>query len=141
MRRGAWLHQFNQQAEQTPADYAATLLPRGIDTIYAKAMDGDAWMGNFYSHPLAPAGHAQFAQLVAAFAAVGLELIAWVVPRFSAAEATSHEAAASAGSGKLVIDWEYHYAGFWQGSLAEAEAYFRNLRSMVSDGTDRKSVV
>lgn len=134
MKRAVWVHQFSQLGEHTVEDIAATLLPRGITAVYVKAMDGDQWMGDFYSHPMAPSSTQQFNGLTDDFADAGLELVPWVVPRWTSSEATAHELPAGAG-GKLIIDWEYQYKGFWSGSDVQAAAYFRNLRSMVASGT------
>jgi hypothetical protein len=132
MERCIWIHQFNQLGERTPADIAQTLVPRGITRVYAKAMDGTDWMGSIYTHPLAPANAVQLGQLSRQFSDVGLQLIPWMVPRFSAAEADAHIAAGRACGG-FVIDFEYLYPGFWKGSAAEATAYFDKLRAAKSD--------
>lgn len=129
MKRGVWVHQFSQQSEQTAADYANTLLPRGIDTIYAKAMDGTSWMGDFYSHPLAPTNAQRWAEIRSEFLDVGLTLTAWVVPRFSANEADAH-----LNCNPFVVDFEYQYDGFWKGSDAQAWGYFATLRNAIANG-------
>src|SRR6266542_3241641 len=81
MKRAVWVHQWNQLAEQTPADIAATLLPRGITSVYIKAIDGPYYMGDVYSHPLVPRDTASMAVLFNQFAAEGLTLVPWFVPR------------------------------------------------------------
>jgi hypothetical protein len=133
MERCIWIHQFSQLGERTAEDIAATLLPRGIRRIYVKAMDGNDWMSNFYDHPLAPSNAVHLAQLVIQFADLGVQLIPWVVNRFSAAEADAHIACGQAANG-LVIDFEYHYAGFWQGSDGQAQGYFDKLRAAAGEG-------
>src|SRR6266536_1248328 len=134
MRRSSFVHQFNQLAEQTPADIAATLLPRGITSVYIKAIDGPYYMGDVYSHPLVPRDSASMAVLVDQFAAEGLTLVPWVVPRRQASEADVHVECAHAAGGRLIIDWEYHYAGFWEGTLAAAVEYHDTLQAAVQAG-------
>lgn len=134
MRRSIWLHQFTQTAEQTPQQFADTLLPRGITAIYVKALDGPYWMGDVYNHPLVPRDTASMAVLCDRFEAVGLELIPWVVSRRSADEARSHVDCGTAANGKLIVDWEYHYAGFWEGTLADAQEYHDTLQAAVQAG-------
>lgn len=134
MKRGIWVHQFSQLGEQTVGDIAATLVPRGITEVYIKSHDGDAWMANFYNHPLAPADGEQLAALCMEFAANGLDLIPWVVPRFNASEADAHRDAADACKSRLIVDWEYHYAGFWQGTAFEASRYWSSMRAMANGG-------
>ena len=133
MERCIWIHQFTQLGEKTAEDIANTLTTRGITRIYVKAMDGTDWMSEFYDHPLAPANAVQFAQLVSHFADLGLQLIPWVVNRFSAGEADLHIACGQAAHG-LVIDFEYLYKGFWQGAVPEAQGYFDKLRAAASGG-------
>jgi hypothetical protein len=130
LERGIWIHQFSQLGEQTPQQIADTLLPRGITTIYPKAMDGTAWMGDIYSHPLAPTSAQSWARTVGAFKKVGLNCIAWVVNRWLAAEADVHVTEL----GELIVDFEYHYAGFWQGNDAQTLGYFDTMRQAVRDG-------
>lgn len=128
MDRAIWVHQTNQQGEQTPADYAATLPPRGIKTLYLKALDGVTWMADVYSHPLAPSA-TNWSNLVQQFRAVGLTLVPWVVPRDGTpAEVTRHVTAGMATDG-LIVDFEYHYPDFYRGSLQQAGAYFDQLRA------------
>lgn len=131
MRRGAWIHQYDQLGEQTVEEIAATLVPRGIGRVYVKALDGAAWMAEVYAHPLAPASAEQLAETVGRFRAAGLALVPWVVPRRSAAEAAAHLACGQAAGG-LVVDYEHGYAGFWQGGLAEAGRYMDRLRAAVA---------
>jgi len=133
VERCIWIHQFSQLGEKTAQDIANTLLARGITRLYVKAMDGPDWMSEFYDHPLAPANAVQFAQLVSQFADLGLQLIPWVVNRFSASEADFHITCGQAAHG-LVIDFEYHYKGFWQGNDGEAQGYFDKLRAAVGGG-------
>jgi hypothetical protein len=133
MERCIWIHQFSQLGEQTAEAIAATLSPRGITRIYVKAMDGNDWMSNFYDHPLAPANAVHFAQLVSQFEALGLQLIPWVVNRFTASEAEGHIVCGKAANG-LVVDFEYLYRGFWQGNNGEAQGYFDRLRAAAGDG-------
>lgn len=133
VKRGVWVHQFNQQSEQTAADYAAALLPRDIDTVYAKAMDGGTWMGEIYSHPLAPYNMASWVTSVLAFKEVGLRPLPWVVNRSVADEAWAHIECGRAAGG-MVVDFEFHYAGFWMASEAEAKAYFDVLRLAIGEG-------
>jgi hypothetical protein len=132
LERCIWVHQFNQLGEKTAQDIAQTLLPRGIRRVYAKAMDGTDWMASIYTHPLAPANAVHLGQLSNQFSDVGLQLIPWVVPRFSSSEADAHIAAGRACGG-FVIDFEYLYPGFWRGSFEEARAYFDRLRAAKSD--------
>jgi len=133
MERAAWVWQFNQLGEQTAAQIAQTLVPRGITRVYAKAMDGPYWMAQVYSHPMAPQNAVHMAQLSAAFQQAGLQLIPWVVNRHTADEANAHLGCGRAAGG-LVIDFEYQYEGFWQGSDAEAQAYFDQMRQAVQGG-------
>ncbi|HEY3059304.1 MAG TPA: hypothetical protein VGL99_10055 [Chloroflexota bacterium] len=133
MERCIWIHQFSQLGERTAEDIATTLTARGITRIYVKAMDGTDWMSNFYDHPLAPANATQLAQLVIEFSNVGVQLIPWVVNRFRAAEADAHSACGTA-AGAVVIDFEYLYGGFWQGSLDEAQGYFDKMRAAAGNG-------
>jgi hypothetical protein len=130
MKRSIWVHQFSQQSEQTPQEYANTLLPRGITGVYVKAMDSYNWMSIFYDHPLAPRSPAHLKELTAEFMAVGLELIPWVVPRAVAAEAEAHAWCAD----RVIIDWEYQYDGFWKGGSSEAWGYFDALREAKNAG-------
>ena len=132
MERAIWVHQFNQLGEQTAAEIAATLLPRNITRVYVKAMDGTTWMGSIYSHPLAPRA-ATWSQTITDFANNGLQLLPWVVNRRSASEAGPHlECGYQAGG--LLVDFEYQYAGFWQGTDSAAYAYFDALRAEASSG-------
>jgi hypothetical protein len=133
VERCIWIHQFSQLGEKTAQDVSDTLLPRGITRIYVKAMDGHDWMRTFYNHPLAPANAVHLAQLVVQFSDVGIQLIPWVVNRFSASEADSHIACGRAAGG-LVIDFEYKYAGFWQGTDDQAQGYFDKLRAAAGEG-------
>jgi hypothetical protein len=133
VERCIWIHQFSQLGEKTAQDVADTLLPRGITRIYVKAMDGNDWMRAFYNHSLAPANAVHLAQLVLSFSDVGIQLIPWVVNRFSASEADAHIACGQAANG-LVIDFEYKYPGFWQGPLEQAQGYFDKLREAAGQG-------
>ncbi len=133
MERCIWIHQFSQLGERTAEHIAATLTARDITRVYVKAMDGADWMSNFYDHPLAPANAAHLAQLVIEFSNHGLQLIPWVVNRFRADEADAHIACGTA-AGAVVIDFEYLYGGFWQGSLGEAQGYFDKLRAAAGNG-------
>ncbi len=133
MERAMWIHQLDQLGERTPEQIAATLLPRGISRIYLKAMDGGWWMSEVYDHPLAPAGTDQLERVAAQFSAAGLQLVPWVVSRWSAREADAHLACARAGGG-LVVDFEYGYTGFWEGGPVEAQRYFEALRAAAAPG-------
>lgn len=147
MRRAAWLHQFNKTAEQTPQQFADTLLPRGINALYVKACDGSFWMGDVYSHPLVPRDLDSWGQVVAAFRDVGLTLMPWVVNRRSASEAALHLACGKIAGG-LIVDFEFLYDGFWEGpadptaslevrrhqAANEAVAYFNQMRGAVAGG-------
>ena len=128
MDRGIWIHQVNQLAERTPAEIAATLLPRGVETVYLKAADGIHAMAAIYTHALAPQGPLHLARLVEQFAAEGLRLIPWVNPRGLRGETELHVALGRAARG-LVVDWEYGYEGFFEGGRAQAEAYWTELRA------------
>jgi hypothetical protein len=133
LERCIWIHQFSQLGEKSAQDIADTLLPRGITRIYVKAMDGTDWMRTFYNHPLAPANAVHLGQLSVQFSDVGIQLIPWVVNRFSASEADAHIACGKAANG-LVIDFEYKYAGFWQGTDQQAQGYFDKLRRAAAQG-------
>ncbi len=133
MRRAIWLHQFNKTAEKTPQEYAATLLPRGIDTLYVKAMDGPYWMGDIYNHPLVPYDLDSWGSVVGQFRDAGLRLLPWVVNRRSAGEAPLHVACGKVAGG-LIVDFEYHYSGFYEGPYDQAVAYFDQLRAAVQAG-------
>ena len=130
MERAIWVWQFNQLGEQTIEQMAETLLPRGITRVYAKAMDGTFWMSQVYSHPMVPSNVVRLGQLSQQFQQAGLQLIPWVVNRHSAAEAPLHIACAQACGG-VVVDFEYHYDGFWEGPDGQAQAYFDQLRAAV----------
>ena len=134
MRRSVWVHQWNQLVEQTPQEIADTLLPRRITGVYIKAMDGFYWMGDVYSHRLVPRDATSMADLVDQFEAVGLTLVPWVVPRSLANEAHAHVECGAAARDRLIIDWEYHYQGFWMGSAAQAQEYHDTLRAGVQAG-------
>lgn len=129
LERAIWIHQFSQLSEQTPQEIADTLLPRGISAIYPKVMDGMNWMGDFYRHPLAPTDMASWGRTLNAFNDVGLSVVGWVVPRWTAAEADFHLSLS-----EFIVDFEYQYVGFWQGTDAQAWDYFNKLREAVQDG-------
>ncbi len=133
MERAVWVHQFDQLDQSTPEQIAATLAPRGITRVYAKSMDGMDWMSSFYEHPLVPSHPGQLSELVASFAAVDLQLIPWVVPRWSPDEAQTHLVCGRVAGG-LVVDFEFHYAGFWAGSEEAARRYVDTLRSARDEG-------
>lgn len=125
-----WIWQFNQQAEQTPQDYANTLLPRGITQVTVKTHDGIFWMNNVYGHPMVPSA-ASWPGLVQQFKDVGLTLLPWVVPRDGYHnEAMAHAVAAEPCSGSVIVDFEYHYEGFFRGSL-QAWASYRD--ALITD--------
>jgi hypothetical protein len=130
MERAVWVWQFNQLGEQTVDQIAETLVPRGITRVYAKAMDGTVWMSDVYSHPMVPSSAVRLAQLNEQFRQVGLQLIPWVVNRHVATEAPAHIACAQACGG-VVVDFEYGYDGFWEGTEEQAQAYFDQLRAAV----------
>jgi len=129
MERAVWIWQFNQLGEQTVQQIADTLLSRGITRVYAKAMDGNFWMSEVYSHPMVPSSAVRLAQLKQQFDDVGLSLIPWVVNR-SPSDAPLHIACAQACGG-VVVDFEYHYDGFWERSEEEATQYFDQLRAAI----------
>ena len=107
MDRSAWLHMWTQCAEQTPAEVAATLLPRGITRVIFKCMDGPTWMGNVYSHPFAPKSLADVARIRDAFTAAGLQMLPWCNPTTSRAEADLH-GQIGVTCGALVLDFEQY---------------------------------
>lgn len=131
MQRGIWVHQWNQLAEQTPEEIAATLLPRGITYVFIKSHDGVYWMNQVYSHPMSPSS-TNFGGLVSHFRDVGLGLVPWVVPRGydAQSEAHAHAQAGELAGGSVIVDFEYHYEGFFdQGNMAAWLVYKETLLS------------
>src|ERR1044072_8187934 len=123
MLRGIWVHQFNQLSERTPAEIAGTLIPRGIKYVYVKTHDGVYWMNQVYSHPMAPSAQ-NFPDLVAQFDDVGLTLVPWVFPRRGrAGEANAHAIAGKMAGGSLIVDFEWQYAGFFEGNIFDWRQY------------------
>jgi hypothetical protein len=124
---GVWIHQFNQLPDPSPQALADMLLPRGITHVYIKTHDGMYWMNQIYTHEMAP-GPGNWASLLEQFEAVGLDLVPWVNPRGAhpADEARQHASAGVPAQG-VIVDFEYHYAGFWESGLGEWGIYTQAL--------------
>lgn len=123
-QKSVFIHQFDQLAEPTIAAIADTLRTyAGATLALVKAMDQDAWMGQFDRDPLAIASLVVLRQRQQEAAAAGIDLVPWVVPGN-----TANTALHAACGPRLVVDAE-PYAGFWQDTPQAFQSYLQQLRA------------
>lgn len=127
-RPAIWSWQWNMNRVASIEDACETLLAYGYRDVYAKALDGQYWMGMFDSSPLAPrnAGHA--AVISDAFDHNGVNLHWWTVPRGVnlTLELQQLGSLLEMHPHSLILDIE-PYDEFWTGILDDVHRYVEFL--------------
>ena len=119
---------------QLSRDYPEGGLPDSalpIPTVYLKTHDGTTWMAEYDHHPMAIDGPARLKELMAVYAAQGIDVIAWFVPNGRDAEGQLSMAkeVLDAGVKGLYADVE-PFAGFCaENCWYLAEAFWARLRA------------
>jgi hypothetical protein len=127
MKTRVWIWQFNHDYPGPDGDDSK--LP--IGEAWVKTHDGRYWMGDIYSHPLAPRSTDGVKNLKRIYEDQGIGFVPWCVPTGRNPNA---EAALAISvlriTGKLVLDVE-PYNWFWTGPWSNLHPYMQAIRAAV----------
>src|SRR5690349_7794945 len=116
MKLGLLYRQGDDIGEASTAELADLCARLGASIICPKAADGDSWEGEFDTDPVLKIVDADaLSRQRDAYAAHGMSLHPWVVPRglSNAIVEASRHAEIARICGTVVVDFEYEYPGFF----------------------------